>query len=373
MMQSTLGGRPGRIGRTIVRRLTRLDPLAYLPAPRLRAGDRPTVGLVGFYGHGNYGDELFLDVFREHLGPAFELDSLLDPLRHRSLPRRLGAGVRGSNAIVIGGGDLVIPWSIRSRYWDAAYLRRPVFVVGVGVPLWRQPVSDVVERLSEFFRHPSVRFVGTRDAESTAWVQEHLRPSAPVVTAPDLVCGMTLPPVDRPAGPPIFGVAVRSRREADDLTHVRRLCERATELGYRVRRIVLATGDVRRRDLEATARLDLPDTELVSSDDLAAISRAIGECTAMATMKFHGVVVATMYGVPAIAMMPTNKTRNFMRRIDRLDLLSAFNAPDLPAILRPDLAPIADHTRVELRGAAVAHLVELRERIQAASAESRVG
>ncbi len=275
----------------------------------------------------------------------------------------LDTGIRDCAAIVIGGGDIVVPWSTSSRYWERAYLRRPVFVAGVGVPTWRSPEPHVVARLRSFFGHANVRFVGSRDAESSAWIERHLQPSVPVATAPDLVCGLTLPVVERPAGPPIFGVAVRSRKEKDDLTQVRRLCERATALGYRVRRIVLATGRVRTRDLEATADLGLPDTELVSSDDLATITRAIGECTAMTSMKFHGVVVATMFGIPTIATMPTAKTRNFLRGIGRADLLSAYSNPDLPSRLDDRLAPIDLATREELRSRAVAHLAALRERI----------
>jgi polysaccharide pyruvyl transferase WcaK-like protein len=356
----------GRLGRTLVRRITRLDPVAYLPAPTRAPGARPVVGLVGFYGRGNYGDELFLEVFRELLGGDFDLRSILDPAGGRTIAQKLGGGIRDADAIVIGGGDIVIPWSMASRYWERSYLQRPVFIAGVGVPTWREDVPDVVRSLRSFFNHRSVHFVGARDPESAAWIKANLDPSAALVTAPDLVCGLTLPPVERPVGPPIFGVAVRSRSEPDDLTQVRLACRRAEELGFRVRRIVLGTGKVRARDAVATDRLDLPDTELVSTDDLDAISRAIGECTAIASMKFHGVVVATMYGVPAIAMMPTAKTRNFLRGIDRLDLLSHYADPGLPEVLRTDLEPIALDIRERLRGEVIAHLGELRARIHAA-------
>lgn len=357
-------GYPGRLARTVTRRVTRLDPLAYLPAPSRPPGERPGVGVVGFFGHGNYGDELFLEVYREHLGDTFALRSLLDPAEGGAA-NRLGDGVRRSDALVIGGGDIVIPWSAASRYWERTYLRRPVFIAGVGVPMWRQPVPHVVDRLRGFFQHPAVRFVGSRDEESTAWIAENLRPTVPLVTAPDLVCSLTLPAVQRPTDPPIFGVAVRSRNQPDDLSHVRALCLKAASTGYRVRRIILATGKVRARDVEATAGLDLPDTELVSTDDLDAISRAIGECSIFATMKFHGVIVGTMYGVPSIALMPTTKTKNFLRGIGRLDLLSAYSNPELPSWLDRDLAPIAPETVDRLHGGGVAHLADLRARIEA--------
>lgn len=352
--------RVGRVARTVVRRVTRFDPIAYLPPPERVAGTRPTLAVVGYYGRGNYGDELFLDVFREHLGTDFELRSLLDPANGRSVAQRLGSGVRNADAILIGGGDIVVPWSVASRYWERSYLRRPVFIAGVGVPRWREPVPHVVERLRWFFGHPSVRFIGARDPESTDWIERNLAPAVEVATAPDLVCALTLPPVERPAGPPIFGVAVRSRDQPDDLSNVRRLADRAIELGYRVRRIVLATGDVRARDLVATERLGLPDTELISTNDLDAISRAIGECAAFSSMKFHGVVVGTMYGVPTIATMPTAKTRNFLRGIGRLDLLSAYTNPALPDLLVENLEPVAQETILRLRDDAVAHLAALR-------------
>lgn len=351
--------------RTAIRRVARLDPLAFLTPPRRPPGTRPIVGVVGFYGHGNYGDELFLEVFREHLGGAFDLRSIIDPA-NVTIARLLGSGIREAESILIGGGDILKPWPNGSRYWERAYLRRPVFVAGVGVPTWSPAVPESVAELRDFFGHPSVRFVGARDAESAAWIATNLTPTAPVVIGPDLVCALTLPEARRPHGQPIFGVAVRSREQPDDLTNIRRLCERAMELGYRVRRIVLATGRVRAQDAIATDGLGLPDTELVSTDDLAEISRAIGECSAITSMKFHGVVVATMYGVPAIATMPTTKTRNFLRGIGRPDLLGVYSNPDLPSFLRPDLAPIADDVSSRLRIEAVAHLADLRERIHRA-------
>ena len=91
-------------------------------------------------------------------------------------------------------------------------------------------------------------------------------------------------------------------------------------------------------------------------------------------MKFHGIVVATMYGVPAIATMPTDKTRNFLSGIGRPDLLSVYSSPELPSVLRRDLDPIVDETRARLRSDAVAHLADLRERIGATvAARSRAG
>jgi polysaccharide pyruvyl transferase WcaK-like protein len=346
--------------KAFLRRVLDFDPLTYLPErPRPAAGP-PTVGLVGWYGWGNYGDELFVEVFREHLEPAVELRPVLDPGRRHQAGWLIGAAVRRSDAILIGGGDILNPAGGYDAYWHSSYLRRPVFVAGVGVPTWALPSQAAVDRLRRFLRHPSVRFLATRDDESSAWVREVIQPLVPVLTGPDLVCALGLPEVTRPSDPPILGIVVRRRQAPDDLIHVRRLGERAQALGYRVRRIVLATGRTRLRDLEATAEIGLPETELVTSDDLVVLTRAIGECSVLASMKFHGVVVATMFGIPALVLMPTAKNRNFMRRIGRSELVTAYSAPDLAERLDVKLEPISDEVIVELRDGATAILTQIR-------------
>lgn len=349
----------GVVGRVLA------DPKSYLPDRGRPSTDHPRVGLVGFYGWGNYGDELFLETLTSSFGPKVDIQSLIGPTWAHPPPLR--AGVLGSDVIVIGGGDLLRPWAM-TRYWRPILLSRPVFVAGLGVPTWGGTNPDVVEELGRFFRHRNLRGIAARDVGGAAWIRDNLHPKVPVRVTPDLVCSLDLPTVQRPAGPPIFGVAVRQRETPDDLTHVRRLCEKAVSMGYRLRRIVLATGPVRERDVEATAGLGFEDTELISSDDLDDISRAIGECTVMATMKFHGVVVATMYGVTPIAMMPTAKTRNFIADIGRPELLTHFEAEDLPDHLLPEMPPIAQRVRDRLRKGAAEYLRDLRADVLATAA-----
>ncbi len=355
--------------RRVVRRLRVLpqfDPLLLLPPPaRVRSG-LPEVLPIGWFGHGNYGDELFLDVFSEHLGARVRLTPPLDGTAGGSSsgtsPR---SAVDATDAVLIGGGDIVSPWSPRSGYWAREHLRRPVFVAGVGVPTWRPADPAAIARMRRFFGHSSLRYVHARDEESAAWIDRHLAPRVPVVIAPDLVCGLTLPQVNRPGDPPVLGIAVRRRASPDDLTHVRRLVRRGIELGYRIRRIVLATGATLADDLDVAEELDVPGTELVVSEDLAVLTRAIGECTVLATMKFHGLVVATMYGVPALALIRTDKNRNFLRRIDRPDLATGIDDPELADRLSRDVPPIDPAIPAVLRAESVAMLADLADRLAA--------
>ena len=335
------------------------------PRRQARRGTRPRVGLVGFYGPGNYGDELFLEVFRQHLGPVADVGVVFDSATRPYFARPIRDVVREHDAIVIGGGDLLVPWGLGDRYWLSDYLRRPVHVIGVGVPTWRPAKPGVVAALGDFLRHRNVRSITARDEESAAWIREHLRPQVGVASAADLVFALPLPAVVRPTDPPILGIVVRWREGGDDYAAVRALAARGLELGYRLRTIALSTHDVRARDERALDELGLDGVERIASDDLDVLTRAIGECTTLASHKFHGTVVAVSYGIPSISMSTTDKNRNLLRRLGRPDLLCAFDDPSLPDRLARPPAPIDSAVRDAMAREATASLERLRERILA--------
>jgi polysaccharide pyruvyl transferase WcaK-like protein len=330
-------------------------------------GRRPSAGLVGFYGPGNYGDELFLEVFRQHLAGSVDLRVVFDSPARPYFDRPVRDAVREHDAILIGGGDLLVPWGLGDRYWLPDYLRKPVHIVGVGVPTWRPAKPAVVERLGAFVRHRNVRSITARDEESAAWIRDNLHPRVGVEAAADLVFALDLPAVERPSGPPILGITVRWRDGGDDYTAVRALAERGRELGYRLRTIVLSTGRVRALDEQAfdALAIDGPDVERVASDDLATLTRAIGECTMLASHKFHGTVVATAYGIPAISMSTTDKNRNLLRRLGRADLVCGFDDPTLPDHLVRAPTPPDMAVRAAMAQAATDALARLRSRLLA--------
>lgn len=339
-----------------------------LGSSSLRPGRRPVLGLAGFFGAGNFGDELFLEVFEQYLGSDFELKVMADLPSKPFYTRDVREIVSEVDAILIGGGDILQPWGQDPRYFNPAFLEKPVFIVGVGVPLYSGPRAkparpEIVARHREFLHHPNVRHIGVRDNQAAEWVCSHLSPPIDVRVAPDIVCALDLPEASKPAGAPILGLVTRfrpNRDEPDDYTRVAELAGAAAADGWRVRHIILGTNEVGRRDRSNADDLDIPGKELVASERLADLSRAIGECTALASMKFHGTVVATMYGVPSIVMIPTNKNRNFMRRIGLESLVSSFDSPELLETFRrrPDVDP---HEVARLRRDSEAHLIALRE------------
>lgn len=301
------------------------------------SGKKPVIGLAGFFGHGNYGDELFVSVYKEYLSDKFDLKFLADLPTKPYYSRPVEEVVEEVDAIIIGGGDIVQPWNIDPRYFSKAFLKKPVFVVGVGIPIRSGPNKNpnhvekdwIVQKLAGFFSHPSVRMVHARDPQSATWIREKLSPAVNVIEAPDIVCALSLPEAQKPVGAPILGIATRQRPNTnDDYSQINALANQQIERGWKIRHIILGTGSVGKRDALDAVDVTVPK-ELIYSESLEDLSRAIGECTALVSMKFHGSVVATMYGVPSTVLIPTNKNRNFMARIGRSDLLSKFDDPSL--------------------------------------------
>lgn len=309
------------------------------------SGGKPIVGLAGFFGYGNYGDELFVSVYKQYLSERFDLRILTDRLRKPYYDRPIEEIVDEVDAIVIGGGDILQPWGLDARYFSKQFLEKPVFVVGVGVPI-RSAANTaasnqvekgwIVEKYRRFFKNRNVRMIHARDPQSAAWITDRLEPRREVIEQPDIACALDLPEAVKPEGAPILGIVTRQRpNQEDDYAEINRLAEQQRGRGWRIRHIVLGTGEVGERDVKDAEDVT-GDKELIYTESLTALSRAIGECTALISMKFHGTVVATMYGVPSTVLIPTNKNRNFMNRIGRGDLLSRFDDPTLCARFDPE-------------------------------------
>ncbi|MGO1884281.1 MAG: polysaccharide pyruvyl transferase family protein [Citricoccus sp.] len=293
-------------------------------ATRQHRGKRPRVGLVGFFGWGNFGDELFLRLWRQRLSAHFEVDPVHQLLQPPYVVGDPGEVAEAYDAFLIGGGDLLLPNQVSTLYWKPEWLRKKVYICGVGAPLWKHREREsVVEHLSEFFRHPNVQYISARDEESAAWIRDRLRPHQPVVVHPDLVFALDLPPVADDDGTRRLGFSVRPGLfgQENDYSALHRLVEAARQSGYAITALELSSGRQRRRDRQAYRHLPFTPDEFIPSRGVLEDTAAIGRMDVMASMKFHGLVVALMYGLSALALTPNTKSRNLLHQIGRPDLV----------------------------------------------------
>ncbi len=321
------------------------------------------LGLVGYYGRGNYGDELFRDVLALQL-PDFHLE-VLDVVRLSSDADYLSHFQTEIDAVLIGGGDLVIPYAWAAWYFADSLLTKPLFISGVGVPTWGGVDAAVVDRLRGFFRQPAIRFIGVRDIESRDWIEQNLAPHVPVQYFPDMVCALPLPEAAKPAQPILTLITRHQKRGEIQWRNILALCEKAHLLGYRVRNLILGFGAIGEDDMAILAA-EVPDGpwEILRRPDSQALTAAIAQSTVVASMKFHGCIVAAMYGIPAIGLITTDKFGNFFRAIERPELIAHHSYPDLAERLPKTPVPIPRATVDRLRSRAEHGLQALRDSLR---------
>jgi polysaccharide pyruvyl transferase WcaK-like protein len=262
------------------------------------------VGLVGYYGYANAGDEWFMQTWREALRPheAYAVSAWDD----------LGQYAR----FVIGGGDLLVPDVANSHYWREAFLAAaPVAVYGVGLPDGPDggPLAWDPEAVA-FYRGFLARCgsVSARDYETggilRAWGLAHVR------DVPDMAWAAPLPRVRLATDPdrPWVGLSLRPTAPPHPAMLVS-FCRRVLEAGLRPLLVPLQPSPHRpwRDDTlhEALRRL-VPEAALVPPDfDMEHRLAAIGACAFYVGSRFHGLMAAARYGVPWAALSASRKFR----------------------------------------------------------------
>lgn len=321
------------------------------------------IGLVGFFGWGNYGDELFLDHWRRTVGMHHHVSVVHDQLNSPYFSRRASDIALEYDALLIGGGDLVIPNKISPLYWNRAWLQRPVYISGVGVPTWvKYKAPDVIERLRNFFQHPNIRYISARDEESAQWIRLNLEPRIPVVVHSDLVFNLPMPPPVRFENPTL-GINLRSHRADSDPSMLVNLCRTYQQRGYDVVNLVLGTGRTREADIEVARKFPFKEQVILDSENVDELSSWIGGLSLLLSNKFHGTVAATMYGVSSVVLSATTKSRNLYTRLDRRFLLSANEDPEMLAKADLGDVPVSTMAVRELEAEANSAVRELMRKI----------
>lgn len=122
---------------------------------------------IGYYGQGNFGDELFKATFRQLLHPhGVKLDFVYP---EKNMKVRKG----DYDAVIIGGGDLINPALFSWWYWEHD-IEVPVYIVSVGAALccWSKR-DEVMERYKKCIDSFDVRLVYVRDVRTAALLAEY--------------------------------------------------------------------------------------------------------------------------------------------------------------------------------------------------------
>lgn len=309
------------------------------------------IALVGYFGWGNFGDELFIEAHKQHLADKYELFVANDLTEPPYFSGPVENVIDEADAILIGGGDLVQPLRVSPLYWNFDYLNKPTYVFGVGVP--REPFrrNNVIEHYREFMTHSNCRLVVARDKESYLWLKDTLGLSEKLTWFPDPVCSLNFPQ-SLPREQRTLGIVVRELRTmTQPMDPVIEMLEHARSLNYKIKHLVLATGKAAETDVQRSkfVKKDFPEEELVISDDLDVLCAELSTCSVLFTMKFHGLVVATMYGIPAISLVESLKNTHFLRMLGHEERQHPWSEPELYKLVPDSPESIPGETIEKLR------------------------
>lgn len=209
--------------------------------------------------------------------------------------------------ILIGGGDILQPWNIAARYWNPDYLKKHVWIAGIGVPLRanskQAEKETIISRMNRFVSHPNVRCVHARDEVSFNWTKECFPDLREIFWSPDIVATLRHTHFQRSrelssAKWNKLGIVVRSRKgkeDADDFSCVEHFIDRSHSAGWHITIIVLVTGRTLLPDLYSSLRLNVSSpVSYAFSSSISHLTAALMGQDALFSMKCHGAVAAMM-------------------------------------------------------------------------------
>ena len=291
---------------------------------------KPKIGLTGSFGRGNYGDELYLQNYEYWFGEFADL-FLLSGLPRKSYLRRFSWNlVDMMDAVVLGGGDLLVPhrFPIDADFVDPAYRRKPLHIACIGVQRTTKDQDPrVIERWKKVLKHQNIRTISTRDSGSAEWIEDYIKPNLPISSHPDMICALPLPDTSKPEGAPVLGIITRHVADPKQYVQLEKIGKKLIDQGWIVHHIIGGVGGHGKKDFENAKFLNIPGKEVIYSEDLDDISRALGACSLVLSFKLHTTLVSVMYGVPTICVNPVVKAKAFMKSVGLEHLV--FSATDL--------------------------------------------
>lgn len=240
-------------------------------------------GLIGYYGFGNYGDEIFCELWKRRFP------------ENRILGRDYAGKYDDLDLVIIGGGDLIY-----GNGWSAGYFRdsipkdMPVYVVGVGVSTTHPMIAEKVTELSRWFDEHNVKCIITRDQESANWLNK----SVAIPNTSGVEVGVDLAwawDFDRFKHIKRHGSGIIVRREMKDIPRM-----------YNERYIFASMGQELQWDVETLN----PDNMEFWPYSIDEITMQIAGCEVIYSSKLHGCIAAIAMGIPVIKLLNTSKFEN---------------------------------------------------------------
>jgi polysaccharide pyruvyl transferase WcaK-like protein len=283
---------------------------------------KKSICFSGYYGPGNYGDELMRLTLAESM-PEFTTFNFRTDIHTSDLKSGISSGFEDSQAVIVGGGDLIHPSVRLPRFWDRRLLEKPVFVYGVGVPRQAGESDEAIAFYKDFLSHDSVKMIVARDPQSADWIRQKLSLQKPVEYFPDIVWARN---DNRPmVKSKQFALITRPMGQSLAYGNIVKLCAMAKQRGYHIRHIVLGVGNIAQTDLAEAVMLPFSSRDIVIRPTVLDLINEMSQASVIASMKFHGCVSAFMMGIPVLSLLKHSKFSNLFENFAVADHLSSYD------------------------------------------------
>jgi len=280
------------------------------------------IGLVGYYGWSNYGDDIFLETWREKLG------------FHRAVSITPYDNLDGFDKIIIGGGDLIWDVVFNNNYFNEKWYEngKKVYIYGIGVadPSIKKFKNENTFKLyKNFFSKAS--YVSARDILSCNWIRDVL--DIKNVELVEDIAWNYESKISEPKEKGSVGITYRrnelySFREMSSL--IINLIDRSkdSDKSKNIKFIPLQTGFYNTISLHNSLK-----EEIVRSVSYANINSMpiqydtqhkysyIRSCDYYITCAFHGLVTALKERVPVLCLLHSNKAKQLAAKIKMPEII----------------------------------------------------
>lgn len=258
--------------------------------------------IVGYYGFGNYGDELFANVFRTFLSEYFQLTFLPDALTDPYFPgEKLASIVERHDLVIVGAGDLLNPQYIPPFYLAEEFLQRDVIVEGVGVPLELGSSETATAHLRNFLSSKCVKGISVRDRRSHDFLNQNLGINS--VIKPDIALSLQI----SNQRPKLRNVTISPRAHQDE-EHYMAMIEATAEVRQSSTPEVLISsiGETAKDDM-AFSSVYFRRFEQFNFKSIERITDFITNSEVVISDKFHVCLLGLIGGCAVIPISNSNK------------------------------------------------------------------
>lgn len=285
------------------------------------------IAVCGYYGMGNFGDDLFLRTLQKRFAGhvVYPWLSHMDP--------------DNTDAVIIGGGDLITPYSFNPYYFPAALRNHPTWVYGISIvdayPEDTWPEEQVNQYRERIRRAKKAVF---RDAHSLAIASRAGFHQYPTM-APDIALGYDEPrfPVKRLSGRPTIGIVVFAY-SSFPFEAMLRLFLRLSRQGFHLVLIPVINHPTNAfSDFDMCTRLY---QEIKARDPRASVKSLpllmeldvtysiIQSMDMLISYKLHPSLVALRAGKPVFAFSTMSKVRSLLRQFGMEEYVCSYKEPE---------------------------------------------